>query len=95
MGKWVNKEEDNHAWLTGLPALYTLTKKRSPHRIDFIVDKVDDWFIHVVTIRNTTKAIEDVSMIIRKDIPGWITYLGSMGWVASEPLYKENKLTCI
>jgi hypothetical protein len=95
MSKWKNKEEDDHAWLTGLPALYTLKKKGSPHKIDFIVDKLDDWFIHVVTIRNKTNKIEDISMIIRKDIPGWITYLATMGWVASEPLYKETNLTCI
>jgi len=90
MSKWKTKEEDDFAWLTGKTPLYQLKKKGSPHRIEFIVDPIDDWFFHVVTIRNKSNKIEDISMIILKDIPGWITYLGTMGWVASEPLYVET-----
>ena len=37
--------------------------------------------------------IEDISMIIRKDIPGWLTYLATMGWVASDKLYEETNLS--
>jgi len=57
-----------------------LEKARSRQRIEIITDTKDDWFLYVTYIEKNTEKPVHSSMIIRKDLPNWITYLGTMGW---------------
>jgi hypothetical protein len=66
---------------------YLLDKSRSRQRIEIIPDENDDWFLHVNWVEKKTKIISHSSCIIRKDLPGWITYLtGRVGgnWVVQK-----------
>jgi hypothetical protein len=57
-----------------------LNKPKSRQHVIIETDRNDDWFLYVKFIENKTEEVTHTSMIIRKDLPGWITYLGSMGW---------------
>jgi hypothetical protein len=57
-----------------------LEKYRSRQTIHITTDTEDDWFLYVKWVENKKDIVSHTSMIIRKDLPGWITYLGSMGW---------------
>lgn len=57
-----------------------LEKYRSRQKICISTDFDDDWFLYVKWVENKNGLVSHSSMIIRKDLPGWITYLESMGW---------------
>jgi hypothetical protein len=77
------REDDDYVMYLTREPLCVLKKKRSPDHIALYEDLKDSWFIYVMTMRKTT--IKEVSMIIRKDVPGWLTYLKTMGWEPTEP----------
>jgi len=60
--------------------LFVLKKKGSPHRLEYIEDPDDDWFVYVVKIRNTSKKFESCSMIIQKDVETWLNSDIGQGW---------------
>jgi hypothetical protein len=57
-----------------------LHKKGSRQKVDIITDDNDDWFLYVNFIEIKTGIINHSSMIIRKDLPGWLSYLSTLGW---------------
>jgi hypothetical protein len=88
MAKKDSKPRD-YSYLVGRDPLYVLNKKRSPDVVEYIVDEDDDWFIYVTTKRRKTGEITHVSMIIRKDMPNWLSYAQSQGWEATK-MYEEK-----
>jgi hypothetical protein len=79
----------DYSYLEGLSPLYVLNKKRAHDYMEYYVDKVDDWFIYVVTRVKKDNTIKHVSLIIRKDIADWLSYAKSQGW-DSQKMYEEN-----
>lgn len=57
-----------------------LEKFRGRQKIEIHCDEKDDWFLHVNWIEKKTAKLLHTSMVIRKDLPGWLNYLGTMGW---------------
>jgi hypothetical protein len=86
MGKPIKTPD--YSYLIGRDPLYVLNKKRSPDVIEYIVDEDDDWFIYVTTKSRKSGEIKHVSMIIRKDMPNWLSYAQSQGWEAKK-MYEE------
>jgi hypothetical protein len=71
--------------------LYILEKPRGKKYIKVIVDPEDEdeWFILFQWIDRKSEKVDHQSIVIRKDIPGWIQYLTeSLGWKI-----KTNNLT--
>jgi hypothetical protein len=63
--------------------LHILEKKRSKYYMKFVIDPTDEdeWFILVQTVWKKNNKLERQSMIIRKDIPNWLSYLENYeGW---------------
>lgn len=59
---------------------YLLDKARSRQKIEIHADEKDDWFLYVKWIEKKTSKLTHESCIIRKDLPGWLSYLqGSTG----------------
>lgn len=58
----------------------TLNKKHSKHVVQYYEDVEDPWFHYVVTRIKKTGEIHDVSMIIQKDVEGWMRYQKQHGW---------------
>ena len=54
---------------------YMLDKLRSRQKIEILTDDNDDWFLHVNWVEKKTEKVTYTSCIIRKDLPGWLTYL--------------------
>lgn len=61
-----------------------LEKKGSRRIIEITTDVNDDWFLHVNWIEKKSNIVSDTSMIIRKDLEGWVRYLKTMGWLPKE-----------
>lgn len=57
-----------------------LQKPKGRRRVEIVTDAEDDWFLHVRTIEKSTGEVHHSSMIIRKDLEGWVRYLESEGW---------------
>jgi len=87
-------KETDYSFLDGLKPLYVLNKKGSPHLIEFFVYPNDDWFIYVITRKKNKKEITSDSLIIRKDVPGWLVYHEGMGWEYTK-MYEEQNLSCV
>jgi hypothetical protein len=68
--------------------LYILEKSRAKQYIKVIIDpKGDDWFIYFQWIEKKTDKIKSECIVIRKDIPDWISHLtGSLGWKIKEKI---------
>lgn len=47
---------------------HSFTKDHSPNRVKFFIEKNDDWFIRVVTYRNTSGVVNDEEVCIKKDL---------------------------
>jgi hypothetical protein len=62
--------------------LYILEKPRGKQYIKVMVDpKGDDWFIFFQWIEKKTNKIKLQYIVIRKDVPDWISHLtGFLGW---------------
>jgi len=58
-----------------------LKKSRSPLEVKIVEDLDDPYFFHIIMYRPKTKKVKSAEMIIRPDLPGWISYLGSLGYV--------------
>ena len=58
-----------------------LEKKRGKHRITFVNDKDDDFFLYVIRTDKKTGEQASRSMITRKDLPDWLNWYQSLGWV--------------
>jgi len=61
--------------------LYTLLKPHSPHTIVFVEDRVDPWFVHVITYKTKSGIVSDTSMIIAADIKTWKGHLEALGHI--------------
>ena len=79
MKKKVNPETYKEE-LKDAKRIYTLKKARSPHRIEYIEDPEDDWFVYVVKIANKSGKWESFSMIIQKDVDQWVGMDIRAGW---------------
>jgi hypothetical protein len=56
-------------------------KPRSKTRIEIVTDPSEEWFLHVRTIEKSSGNVKHSSMIIRKDLPTWMRYIESNGWI--------------
>jgi hypothetical protein len=54
---------------------YMLDKLRSRQKIEILTDEYDAWFLHVNWVEKKTEKVTHSCCIIRKDLPGWLTYL--------------------
>jgi len=54
---------------------YMLDKLGSRQKIEILTDDKDNWFLHVNWVEKKTEKVTHSSCIIRKDLPGWLTYL--------------------
>ena len=80
------KQFDDYVHYLSKDPVCIMKKKGSPHRVEFHQDLRDDWFFYCITRSNKKADISHASMIIRKDLPGWITYHQSMGWAIEKEL---------
>ena len=70
---WTPKKEPvNMDELPEMRLLCRLEKPRSPIRIDFLMEKGEDWFIEVYSYKKKTGVITDNSMITEKDFESWV-----------------------
>jgi len=61
--------------------LLTLSKpEKSISVISFFADPEDSWLIDVVTYKIKSGAIKDTCMIIKKDVPTWISHMKTIGY---------------
>jgi hypothetical protein len=74
------KRTDNISEYEDNKLLYTFVKQRSPHTIKFVEDKEDAWFIYVITFKNKSGLMTDLSMIIASDLETWVSSVKRMGF---------------
>ena len=86
-------KEDDLIYVGRCKKLYSLSKKHSKYVLEFLVDSEDDWFIYVAQRLKKTRVIEDYSIIIRKDIPGWLSHKKKQGWEITENFENELNFT--
>lgn len=73
------------ALLSGLTPYTTRVKRGSRFVQRYYVDPEDPWFHYCATCKKAGGAIEDVSMLIEKDMSNWFSYQQSQGWMP-EPI---------
>ena len=83
------REPIDWSYLNEMQPLYLLKKKRAKSIVEVYVDAEDPWFLYFATRESKSRKLTDVSIIIRKDLPTWLSNFASTGWVA-EKLYEEQ-----
>jgi hypothetical protein len=87
------KKEEDLSWLNECQKIYVLNKKYSKFHLEFVIDTEDDWFIYVVERTKKTKQPTFYHMIIRKDMPSWLSYRLRNGWELIENNEESIKFT--
>jgi hypothetical protein len=72
--------DERYCHLKARQPIITLTKYRSPHITEYYEDPEDDWFIFVITKARKSGTFTHCSIVIRKDVPSWVSYAVSQGW---------------
>ena len=88
MAYYINKEKENKekkyfpADYPNFKIIKTFTKPRSPRTKIFATDDPEGWFIDLFSIKSKTReVVNNEGWITKKDIPNWVTWYESLGWI--------------
>ena len=72
--------DEKYCHLKACKPVIVLNKFRSPHLTEYYEDPEDDWFFFVMTKAKKKNEFTHCSIVIRKDVAGWVRYATSQGW---------------
>jgi len=72
--------DEKYCHLKASKPVIVLSKYRSPHLTEYYEDPEDNWFFYVMTKAKKKNEFTHCSIVIRKDVAGWVRHAISRGW---------------